>query len=360
MKPEPRQVDVALGERSYRIHIGEGLLDDAGLLAASLPARQVMVVSNQSVAPLYLPRLRAALGERQLAAVTLPDGEQEKCLESMLPVFDEMLVNGFGRDCQVIALGGGVIGDLAGFVAATYQRGVDFVQMPTTLLAMVDSAVGGKTGVNHPRGKNMIGAFHQPRAVIADLGVLDSLPDRELRAGMAEVIKYALLGDRAFLDWLEANIDAALARDTAALAYIVERCCRNKAAIVAADERETGERALLNLGHTFAHALEAVSGFGTWSHGAAVAWGIVRAMEAGQRLGLTPDDYADRVRSLITAYGFHTGPTGEDVEAMINAMRYDKKRRAGRLRLVLQEGLGWTNVQEVDESLVRKVLTAAE
>mgnify|MGYP000453263704 CR=1 FL=1 len=361
MKPEPRQVDVALGERSYRIHIGEGLLDDAGLLAASLPARQVMVVSNQSVAPLYLPRLRAALGERQLAAVTLPDGEQEKCLESMLPVFDEMLVNGFGRDCQVIALGGGVIGDLAGFVAATYQRGVDFVQMPTTLLAMVDSAVGGKTGVNHPRGKNMIGAFHQPRAVIADLGVLDSLPDRELRAGMAEVIKYALLGDRAFLDWLEANIDAALARDTAALAYIVERCCRNKAAIVAADERETGERALLNLGHTFGHAIEAARGYGDWLHGEAIGAGMCMAADLSARLGWLEAAERDRAVALIHRAGLPTQPPSDlSAGRLREFMARDKKNRAGALRLVLLRGLGNAVVSaDYDDAALAATLEAA-
>ncbi|MEX0386851.1 3-dehydroquinate synthase [Spiribacter onubensis] len=341
MKHDRRLVEVALGDRSYLIHIGRGLLRDAALMRENIPARQVMIISNETVAPLYLDALKTALGERRITAASLPDGEQEKCLESMLPVFDEMLVNGFGRDCQVVALGGGVIGDLAGFVAATYQRGVDFVQVPTTLLAMVDSSVGGKTGVNHPRGKNMIGAFHQPRAVIADLAVLETLPDRELRAGMAEVIKYALLGDREFLDWLEGHVDAALAREPDALAFIVERCCRNKAAIVAADEREAGQRALLNLGHTFGHAIEAARGYGDWLHGEAIAAGMCMAARMSARQGwITPQD-RDRAVALIARVGLPTQPPSDlDAVRFREFMARDKKNRDGELRLVLLRGLG--------------------
>ncbi len=341
MKHDRRLVEVALGNRSYPIHIGRGLLQDAALMRESVPARQVMIISNETVAPLYLAALKTALGERRITAVSLPDGEQEKCLESMLPVFDEMLVNGFGRDCQVVALGGGVIGDLAGFVAATYQRGVDFVQIPTTLLAMVDSSVGGKTGVNHPRGKNMIGAFHQPRAVIADLEVLGTLPDRELRAGMAEVVKYALLGDREFLDWLEGHVDAALAREPDALAFIVERCCRNKAAIVAADEREAGQRALLNLGHTFGHAIEAARGYGDWLHGEAIAAGMCMAARLSAHQGWISREERDRAVDLIGRVGLPTSPpTDLGAERFREFMARDKKNRDGELRLVLLRGLG--------------------
>ena len=336
-----RKVNVSLGARSYPIEIGRGLIDSTNVLAHAAPARQVMVVTNAAIAPLYLPALRQALGDRHVIHVALPDGEQEKRLESMLPIVDEMLVNGFDRDCLVIALGGGVIGDLAGFVAATYQRGVGYVQLPTTLLAMVDSSVGGKTGVNHPRGKNMIGAFHQPLAVIADLNVLSTLPDRELRAGLAEVIKYALLGDAEFLLWLEANIDAALERDTTALAYIVERCCQNKAAIVAADERETGERALLNLGHTFGHAIEAARGYGDWLHGEAIAAGMCMAAAMSARLGWISTADRDRAIALIAKAGLPTAaPSDMTPERWREFMARDKKNRDGKLRLVLLKSLG--------------------
>ncbi|RZU99268.1 3-dehydroquinate synthase [Spiribacter vilamensis] len=341
MKDEPRRVDVALGERSYPIIIGRGLLDDGELLREHIPAHEVMVVSNDTVAPLYLDRLASAFGTRRFASACLPDGEGEKRLESMLPVFDTMLVNGFSRDCRIIALGGGVIGDLAGFVAATYQRGVDFVQVPTTLLAMVDSSVGGKTGVNHPRGKNMIGAFHQPRAVIADLAVLDTLPVRELRAGMAEVIKYALLGDHGFLEWLEAHIDAAMARDPEAMAFIIERCCRNKAAIVTADERESGQRALLNLGHTFGHAIEGARGYGDWLHGEAIAAGMCMAARMSTRLGWISPAQRDRAIDLIRRAGLPVrAPDDIGAARFREFMARDKKNRHGELRLVLLRDLG--------------------
>ncbi len=341
MQAPMRKVNVSLGARSYPIEIGRGLIDSTNVLAHAAPARQVMVVTNAAIAPLYLPALRQALGDRHVIHVALPDGEQEKRLESMLPIVDEMLVNGFDRDCLVIALGGGVIGDLAGFVAATYQRGVGYVQLPTTLLAMVDSSVGGKTGVNHPRGKNMIGAFHQPLAVIADLNVLSTLPDRELRAGLAEVIKYALLGDAEFLLWLEANMDAALERDTTALAYIVERCCQNKAAIVAADERETGERALLNLGHTFGHAIEAARGYGDWLHGEAIAAGMCMAATMSARLGWISAADRDRAIALIAKAGLPTkAPNDISPERWREFMARDKKNRDGKMRLVLLKRLG--------------------
>lgn len=341
MHEPTRSVEVELGERRYTIAIGRGLIARADPLAEAAPARQIMVVTNATVAPLYLATLRSALGDRDVIHVALPDGEQEKRLESMLPIVDEMLVNGFDRDCLVIALGGGVVGDLAGFVAASYQRGVGYVQIPTTLLAMVDSSVGGKTGVNHPRGKNMIGAFHQPQAVIADLSVLDTLPDRELRAGMAEVIKTALLGDAEFLDWLEANIDSALQRDPEALATIVERCCQNKAAIVVADEREAGERALLNLGHTFGHAIEAARGYGDWLHGEAIAAGMCMAARLSTRLSwISQADY-ERVVAIIARAGLPTHPPADITpERWREFMARDKKNRDGQRRLVLLRALG--------------------
>ncbi len=361
MTDEPRRVDVSLGERSYPILIGQGLLDNPRYLRDYVDAREVMVVSNETVAPLYLDRLRAAFSDRRFASACLPDGEQEKRLESMLPVFDSLLVNGFSRDCQVVALGGGVIGDLAGFVAATYQRGVGFVQVPTTLLAMVDSSVGGKTGVNHPRGKNMIGAFHQPRAVIADLSLLNSLPQRELRAGMAEVIKYALLGDVDFLAWLETNLDAAMARDPATLAPLVERCCRNKAAIVAADEHEAGQRALLNLGHTFGHAIEAARGYGDWLHGEAIAAGMCMAARLSARLGWINARDRDRAITLIQRAGLPVrAPADIGAERFREFMARDKKNRDGALRLVLLRGLGDATVSaDYDPDALTATLEAA-
>ena len=360
MNKTSRQVMVELGARRYPIHIGRGLIDDSALLADVTAARQLMVVSNATVSPLYLDRLCQALGGREVAAVALPDGEQEKQLTSMLPVFDEMLCRGFDRSAQVIALGGGVIGDLAGFVAATYQRGVSYIQVPTTLLAMVDSSVGGKTGVNHPRGKNMIGAFHQPQAVIADLNVLDTLPERELRAGMAEVIKYALLGDANFLEWLETNLDAAMQRDADVLASIVERCCQNKAAIVVADEREAGERALLNLGHTFGHAIEAARGYGDWLHGEAIAAGMCMAASMSERLGWISAQERDRAIALIARAGLPIQPPRDITPQRFHEfMARDKKNRNGQLRLVLLKALGQAVVSD-DYNLVALEKTLAE
>lgn len=336
-----RCVEVALGERSYDIQIGQQLLTDASLLQALIPAKQVMVVTNETIAPLYLESLVEALGGKQVATCVLPDGEQAKRLDSMLPVFDELLVNGFDRDCYLVALGGGVIGDLAGFVAATYQRGVAFVQIPTTLLAMVDSSVGGKTGVNHPRGKNMIGAFHQPRAVIIDLDLLSSLPEREFQAGMAEVIKYALLGDVAFLEWLEAHLPEVLARETAALSYIIERSCRNKAAIVQADEKEAGQRALLNLGHSFGHAIEGATGYGPWLHGEAIAAGMCMALRMSASLGWISTEERNRGIALIERTGLPTEPPATITpDTFLEFMQRDKKNRGGQQRLVLLQGLG--------------------
>ncbi|HXH03320.1 MAG TPA: 3-dehydroquinate synthase [Candidatus Competibacteraceae bacterium] len=336
-----RTLNVELGERSYPIHIGPGLLGRADLLRPYIPGREVLVVSNETIAPLYLEHIRTALTGLRHAALILPDGEQYKTLEVLGRIFDELLHQRFGRNCTLIALGGGVVGDMTGFAAACYQRGVHFIQIPTTLLAQVDSSVGGKTGVNHPLGKNMIGAFHQPRCVLADTDTLTTLPARELKAGLAEVIKYGLIRDLAFLEWLEANLDALLARDAAALSEAIERSCRIKAEIVGRDERESGLRALLNLGHTFGHAIETGLGYGAWLHGEAVAAGMVMAADLSARLGwLRPEEVA-RVTRLLARAGLPVqGPAGLDEERFLALMAVDKKVQDGKLRLILLRALG--------------------
>ncbi len=335
---------VPLGDRSYPIHIGDGLLGDTALLAAVLPARRVAVVTNDIVGPLYLPRLQAtwaAAGATPLLEIVLPDGERHKTLPTVSRILDTLVANRFARDDLVVALGGGVVGDMAGFAAACYQRGIGFVQMPTTLLAQVDSSVGGKTGVNHPGGKNLIGAFHQPKAVIADTATLATLPPRELRAGLAEVVKHALICDAAFFSWLEANADALLALDPAALVHAVHRCCTIKAGVVSRDERETGERALLNLGHTFGHAIEQVTGFGPWLHGEAVGVGLAMAAGMSQRAGWLPAADAARLDALLARLGLRTEARGAVTpQAARAAMQLDKKVQGGRVRLVLLKGIG--------------------
>ena len=332
---------VELGDRRYPLYIGPGLLGQPELLRTHLAGQQALVVSNTTVAPLYLDPVRAALAGRRCEAVILPDGEPYKTLDTLNTVFTALLEHRFDRHCTIIALGGGVIGDLAGFAAACYQRGVHFIQIPTTLLAQVDSSVGGKTAVNHPLGKNMIGAFYQPRCVLADTDTLATLPDRELSAGLAEVIKYGLIRDRPFLEWLEAHLDALLARDAAALSEAIERSCRNKAEIVAADERETGERALLNLGHTFGHAIETGVGYGEWLHGEAVAVGMVMAADLSARLGWLRPAQVERVRALLARARLPLDPpptlTPDD---FLRLMAVDKKVQDGRLRLILLRDLG--------------------
>jgi 3-dehydroquinate synthase len=309
-----------------------------------LPARRVAVVTNDIVGPLYLPRLQAtwaAAGATPLLEIVLPDGERHKTLPTVSRILDTLVANRFARDDLVVALGGGVVGDMAGFAAACYQRGIGFVQMPTTLLAQVDSSVGGKTGVNHPGGKNLIGAFHQPKAVIADTATLATLPPRELRAGLAEVVKHALICDAAFFSWLEANADALLALDPAALAHAVHRCCTIKAGVVSRDERETGERALLNLGHTFGHAIEQVTGFGPWLHGEAVGVGLSMAAGMSQRAGWLPAADAARLDALLARLGLRTEARGAVTpQAARAAMQLDKKVQGGRVRLVLLKGIG--------------------
>lgn len=331
---------VDLGERSYPIHIGVGLLGQADLIRPHIPGQQVMVVSNTTVAPLYLDRLMAALGGLNARSVILPDGEQYKTLDTVNLIFTALLEARFNRTCTLIALGGGVVGDITGFAAASYQRGVNFIQVPTTLLSQVDSSVGGKTGVNHPLGKNMIGAFYQPRVVIADIETLDTLPERELAAGVAEVIKYGLINDADFFAWLETNIDAINARERSALSYAIERSCADKAAVVAADERESGMRALLNLGHTFGHAIETGMGYGAWLHGEAVGAGMVMAAHLSHELGWISDADLARIEAIIARGKLpNRPPRGMDRARFMALMAVDKKVLDGRLRLVLMRGL---------------------
>jgi len=339
--PTTRILQVDLGERTYPIYIGPGLLDDPGPYRRHVPGRQVMVVTNETVAPLYLQRVLAALSDFQAASVILPDGEEYKTLEVWNRIFDALLEQHFDRRCTILALGGGVIGDMAGFAAATYQRGVHFIQVPTTLLAQVDSSVGGKTGLNHALGKNMIGAFYQPRCVIADTDTLDTLEDRQLSAGLAEVIKYGLITDAEFFAWLEQHLDAIVARDIQALSHAIERSCQNKAKIVSADEREAGRRALLNLGHTFGHAIETGVGYGDWLHGEAVGAGICMAADLSHRLGWLTDHDKRRIVDIIGRAGLPVAPpAGLDAKRILELMAVDKKVLDGELRLVLLRGIG--------------------
>ena len=349
---------VALAERSYPIHIGAGLIDRADLY----PVRgAAAIVTNEVVAPLSLARVRTAVeaAGARVVDITVPDGEQAKGWETLNRVFDRLLQARLGRDAVVVALGGGVVGDLAGFAAATYQRGVDFIQVPTTLLAQVDSSVGGKTAINHPLGKNMIGAFHQPRAVISDVQTLDTLADRELRAGLAEVIKHGVALDAAFMDWLERNMDGLLARDRDALAYAVRRSCELKAAIVAADERESGVRAHLNYGHTFGHAIEAATGFGPWLHGEAVATGMVIAAELSVRAQLLKPADAARIRALIARAGLPVRAPALAAERWHELMSHDKKAAGGRTRFILLEALGRARQMPAEPALVDAAIAAA-
>ena len=336
-----KTVDVHFGARTYSIRIGRDLLSAADEIVPWVTGRQVCIVTDEVVAPLYLAKLREALVGKQVVEEILPCGERGKTLSAAARIFDRLLETPCDRDTTVIALGGGVVGDIAGFAAACYQRGVPFIQVPTTLLAQVDSSVGGKTGVNHPLGKNMIGAFHQPRRVLADTATLDTLEARQLAAGMAEVIKYGIINDRDFFEWLEENIGAVMQRQPAALEFVIQRSCLNKAAIVEQDERESGARALLNLGHTFGHAIEAGTGYGNWLHGEAVATGMVMAAHLSTRLGRLSAAERARIEGLLSAAGLPITPfTGLSAENMLEWMKVDKKARHGSLRLVLPNGIG--------------------
>jgi 3-dehydroquinate synthase len=333
-------VQVDVGHTRYPITIGSGLLTQRELLDAQIPGRDLMVVTNITVAPLYLAPLRGALGERRVADCVLPDGEQHKTLKTAGRVLDAMVENKLNRDATVLALGGGVVGDIAGFCAACYQRGIGYVQIPTTLLAQVDSSVGGKTGVNHIGGKNLIGAFHQPLAVIADTDTLATLPDRELAAGVAEVIKYGCIWDPLLFDWLEQNVGKLLARDTAALTYAIAQSCQIKAAVVAQDEREQGLRAILNFGHTVGHAIEAATAYETYLHGEAVALGMLIAVDLSCRLGMTDAAVKARLHDLVTRAGLPTVAPKIGAARAREFMQMDKKVLSGKLRLVLLEKLG--------------------
>jgi 3-dehydroquinate synthase len=349
---------VDLGERSYPIHIGSRLLGDPQWIVPHIHGQQVLVVTNETVAPLYLEKCLAGLTNYRTETVILPDGEQYKNLDVLNLIFDALLTHHFDRRCTLIALGGGVVGDMTGFAAASYQRGVNFIQIPTTLLSQVDSSVGGKTGVNHPKGKNMIGAFHQPQCVIADTDTLNTLDDRQLSAGIAEVIKYGLINDIKFIDWLEANMDKLLTRDSSALSYAIKVSCQDKANIVAADEKESGQRALLNLGHTFGHAIETGMGYGEWLHGEAIAVGMVLAAELSSRLGWIDNSVVNRVRTLIASARLPVTPPKEmSAQQFVELMSVDKKVIDGRLRLILMKGLGWSVIAEgVDQSIINDVL----
>lgn len=353
-----RELTVALGARSYPIRIGPGLLDNAGLLRSLAPGRQVLVISDLNVCQHYMVPVLKALEGKQLRGIGLPAGEQEKNLTRFGELMTALAELGANRDATVIALGGGVIGDLAGFAAACWMRGIRFVQLPTTLLAMVDSSVGGKTAVDLPHGKNLVGAFHQPSAVLADTRTLATLPERELKAGFAEVVKYGAIADAAFLGWLENKAGALLARDDAALGKAIALCCQQKAGIVSRDETEQGERMLLNFGHTFGHAIEAEQGFGGLNHGEAVAVGMHLAARLSARLGMASDTDANRLQALLQAFGLATTlPEGLPVDALLARMRLDKKNLSGALRLILWRGIGRAEVvADVPEAAVRELL----
>ncbi|MCY3767883.1 MAG: 3-dehydroquinate synthase [Gammaproteobacteria bacterium] len=336
-----KTVKVGLGVRSYEIIIGPGLLDDRETFQPWIAGAEVFIVTNEIVAPWYLQKVRKALSGKTVHQMVLPDGEQTKNLETATRIFDRMLGIPLSRAATVIALGGGVVGDMAGFVAACYQRGIPFIQVPTTLLAQVDSSVGGKTAVNHPLGKNMIGIFHQPKRVIADVATLVTLDPREYSSGMAEAIKYGMINDPDFFSWLEENMERIMAREADALEYCIEKSCKNKAAIVEQDEQESGVRALLNLGHTFGHAIETATGYGTWLHGEAVALGMVMAAHMSVRMGLLATEDMNRVTALLQRAGLPVdSKTRLCPDELKAAMKTDKKVKDGRIRLVLLRGIG--------------------
>ena len=357
-------LSVALGSRTYPIHIGAGILDAAELyrphLGPHLAGGAVAIVTNEVVAPLYLDRVKRAVQGARVTEIVIPDGEQAKSWQTLNHVFDALLKGRCGRDTLVIAVGGGVVGDLAGFAAAVYQRGVPFIQVPTTLLAQVDSSVGGKTAINHALGKNMIGAFHQPRAVISDVATLDTLPDRELRSGLAEVIKHGFALDAAFVAWLESNVEKILGRDHGTLAHAIRRSCELKARIVAEDELESGSRALLNFGHTFGHAIETGTGYGAWLHGEAVAAGMVMAAELSLLMGQLKKNEVSRVRNLLKRAGLPVAGPALAPQQLIELMALDKKAAKGSTRFVLLEGIGRAALRaDVDPAAVREAIVAA-
>ena len=363
-KPPFQSVSIDLAERSYDIHIGSGLLQQESFFEGLPRATSVLIVSNETVAPLYCAQLQAVLGKKfaRVLTLALPDGEVYKNWQTLNLIFDALLQHGCDRKTLLVALGGGVVGDMTGFAAASFMRGVPFVQIPTTLLSQVDSSVGGKTGINHPLGKNMIGAFYQPLRVICDLDTLKTLPQRELSAGLAEVIKYGPIADLQFMDWLEQNMDLLLARDVEALAHAVRRSCEIKAWVVAQDEREGGLRAILNFGHTFGHAIEAGMGYGNWLHGEAVGCGMVMAAQLSQRLGLVDATFVARLQALTLRAGLPVvGPVlnaADNAGRYLELMRLDKKSDAGEIKFVLIDGPSKARVQGAPDALVREVIDA--
>lgn len=357
-----KQIQVNLGERSYPIYIGQSLMSNGETLSRYLLKKRILIVTNETVAPLYLKQVQdtmASFGE--VSNVILPDGEQFKDLTHLDLIYTALLQRNYGRDSVLVALGGGVIGDMTGFAAACYQRGVDFIQVPTTLLSQVDSSVGGKTAVNHPLGKNMIGAFYQPQIVIIDTECLQTLPAREFAAGMAEVIKYGIMWDAEFFQWLENNVEALKSLDTQALVYAISRCCEIKADVVSQDETEQGVRALLNLGHTFGHAIEAEMGYGNWLHGEAVAAGTVLAAQTAKSMGLIDESIVRRIVQLLRAFDLPvTAPESMDFDSFIQHMRRDKKVLGGQIRLVLPTAIGRADVfSQVPESTLEQVICCA-
>ncbi len=340
-------LQVDLGERSYPIYIGQGLLDDAELLVRHIKSTQVLVVSNETVAPLYMEKVLRSLPGLQVEQVVLPDGEKYKNLDVLNTIFDQLLRKRFDRGCTLVALGGGVVGDMTGFAAACYQRGVDFIQIPTTLLSQVDSSVGGKTGVNHPLGKNMIGAFYQPNAVVIDIDTLNTLPARELSAGLAEVIKHGIIQDAGYFSWLEAHIQELRNLDPKVLAHAIEGSCRIKSCVVSADEKEAGQRALLNFGHTFGHAIETGMGYGVWLHGEAVGAGMCMATRMSRMMGWLDGEDEGRIVAVVDAAGLPVSPPRElSLACFRELMAVDKKVMAGQLRLVLLKGIGKTLITD--------------
>jgi len=351
-------LNVDLGERSYPIMMGCRLRNSASSLAPYIKGEQVLVVSNETIAPLYLEKLLANIDARTLDTLVLPDGEEYKNTDTLNTIFDALLAQRHDRSTTLIALGGGVVGDITGFAAACYQRGVNFIQIPTTLLAQVDSSVGGKTAVNHPLGKNMIGAFHQPQCVLIDIETLQTLPEREYRAGLAEVIKYGLITDLDFFIWLEEHMPDLLARDNDAVLYAVERSCRLKAYVVSEDERESGLRAILNLGHTFGHAIETHQGYGQWLHGEAVAVGMYMAADLSLRMGWLSNDDLSRVGRLLERAGLPIVPPEITAEQFLTLMAVDKKALGGHIRLVLLKHLGKAVVTaDYDSTLLMSTLS---
>ena len=364
LTPGTAKVSIDLAERSYAIEIGAALLGATDIYAGLPAAAAALIVTNTTVAPLYAQTLQDALTGRyaQVHVVVLPDGEEHKTWQTLDLIFDALLQYGCDRKTVLFALGGGVVGDITGFAAACYMRGVPFVQVPTTLLAQVDSSVGGKTGINHPMGKNMIGAFYQPQLVVCDLSTLDTLPHRELSAGLAEIIKYGPIADMAFMEWLEGAMDALLARDKTALAHAVRRSCEIKAWVVGQDEREAGLRAILNFGHTFGHAIEAGMGYGVWLHGEGVGAGMVMAAELSQRLGLVDSGFVARLRALVQRAGLPLcGPVldaADNAGRYLELMRVDKKAEAGEIRFVVIDGPGRAALRTAPDALVRDVIDA--